>query len=92
MEKLISTHGFRVQKFLYQNARLSAGKRTGENQLKLISELRCFCLLLRATLIFGGFGAPASGLWKMKNMIAFFNSRGDGIIHSLSFQGISEAA
>lgn len=61
MEKLISTHGFRVQKVLYQNARLSAGKKTGENQLKLILELRCFTLLLRATLIFGGFAAPASG-------------------------------
>lgn len=82
----------RVRRFLYQNAGLSVGKRTGENQLKLISELRCFCLLLRATLIFGGLGAAASGLGKMKNMIAFFNSRGDGIIHSLSFQGISEAA
>lgn len=66
MEKLISTRGRRIQKFPDQKARLSVGKRTGENQLKLISELRCFCLLLRATLIFSGFGALALGPGKMK--------------------------
>ena len=53
---------------------------------------RCFCLLLRATLVSSGSDGGASGPRQYGNMIAFFSSRGDRIIAPLSFQGRSGEA
>lgn len=68
------------------------GKRTRENQFKLISEMRCFCLLLSATLILNGSIAwesqsPGYKKNEVKTWFDFFNPRGDGIIHCLRLQG-----
>lgn len=91
MEKLISSHGRRIQEFLYPKAGLSVGKRTGENQLNEFQS-RGVCVCYAEQPSFSAHRRPSAGPRENGNMIAFFSSRGDGIIHSLSLQELSEAA